>query len=152
MEIKKGGKYRTIVMIWFAFVISIFLDGYVIYIAKGPFPLNLDYYFSLFTSNNPLPSIIKLYSVLAAFSFILFFATKNKNIKLFNNLPEINKHLLIYAFAKSIELYGLKAALEAKIQGYYIPFMIIALICLIFSFPQRENFEENKVNQPSPFE
>lgn len=152
MEIKKGGEYRTIVMIWFAFVISIFIDSYIIYIAKGPFPLNLDYYFSLFTSNNQLPSIIKLYSVLATFSFILFFATKNKNIKLFNKLEKRQKHILMYAFLKSIELYGFKATFETKIQGYYIPFMVITLIFFMLSFPQREKFEKRKVDYPNPFE
>ncbi|BBB32650.1 hypothetical protein TTHT_1114 [Thermotomaculum hydrothermale] len=148
----KEQAYRTSLMIWYSFFVSIFLYGIPVGISMGGFSTKIEDYkmfFKMFYYN--APHFVKILFFVGLIEFIFFFTIQKGKITLLKSLNPLGKYLILWAFAEFPALLGLISAFRTGESIYFIPMFVLSLIALLFSFPKKGEFKEKK-DLPYSFE
>jgi hypothetical protein len=133
-----GQSYKTLVIIWFALLVSQILFLVVIFFAK-PEVYKFDFSKPLLGEN---PALIILFTVLAITNFALSFIMKQRSFQQAVEKQEIayvqTGLILACAFCEAISLLGMVLAFAFSYQ-YFFAWFALGILGIILHFPRRDN-------------
>ncbi len=137
--------------IWLGFLGFLILYTIIIWI-RHPFPLEFKPYSNTFSNFSSIPITVKMLFFLGIGEFIFVAGKKNTFRKVFQKINTKAIHIMAWAFAESIALYGFIAAFITKNGVYYPPFLILSIIALFIWKPNKSEIENESGENPYSFE
>lgn len=130
--------YQTMVVIWFALLMSQIILLVVVYIAK-PEVYKFDFNKPILGENAP---VIIVFAVLAIANLVISFVMKKRSFQQAVEKQQIalvqTGQIMAYAFCEAISLLGIVLAFAFSYQ-YFIAWFALGILGIILHFPRRDD-------------
>lgn len=140
----KKGPLWTAKLIHIVMLVAVFVFGHTIYL------LLPDLSIKIFTPDDPILVVIEVMLGIIAILLIIFgyyyprrFARKsNKTEYLY-----LSCHIIRVSSFEAVGIYGFVLGIIGAKWPITLPFLMVSIVALIFSFPTKEKWEKSKNNQ-----